>query len=290
METFELRYFVSVARLENIHRASEEIGVSPGSLSKAIARLEDELKTKLFEREGRNISLTSQGQLLLERASQILALEESARLEIGGKNGVLNVVIAGPEVILSKFGSQFSQAIAAKYPHSTFDFLSTHESEVLRRVLGREAHFGITTEDIPDGFETRAIEECLFVTVAGKRHPLAKQTPSKTHDIGDVLKHSFISPNLPFLGKVGAKQSLDGWRDDKFKRQIKFRSSSLKLIEEMVSNGEALAYLPDYIAEPFIQNREWQALKVSGCPYSCKQKIKIVTRSPIEAGWIKQVF
>ncbi|MCX6126924.1 MAG: LysR family transcriptional regulator, partial [Proteobacteria bacterium] len=75
METFELKYFLGVARSENVNLASKTLAVSPGSLSKAIARLESELGVKLFSRIGRNIRLTAEGRHLLERASEILRLE-----------------------------------------------------------------------------------------------------------------------------------------------------------------------------------------------------------------------
>ncbi len=39
MEIFELRYFLAVAQIENVNKAAESIGVSSGSLSKAISRL-----------------------------------------------------------------------------------------------------------------------------------------------------------------------------------------------------------------------------------------------------------
>ena len=66
METFELHYFLSVARFENVHRAAEHAAVSPASLSKAISRLEEELGAKLFARQGRNIVLT-------ERVDRLIA-------------------------------------------------------------------------------------------------------------------------------------------------------------------------------------------------------------------------
>src|ERR1700758_3968779 len=127
METFELRYFLGVARHENIHRASEKTGVSPASLSKAIGRLEDELSVKLFAREGRNIKLTDQGRLLQRRASEIIRLEESARIEIGGHQGVIQVLIAGPEILLSKMGLSVTASIKKKFPHSTFEFHATDD-------------------------------------------------------------------------------------------------------------------------------------------------------------------
>src|SRR5262245_47708690 len=104
METFELRYFLAVAQFENIHRASEKLNVAPASLSKAVSRLEAELGKKLFLRQGRNIRLTDHGKLLRQRASQLIQLEESTKLEISGHKGTIHVTLAGPEVLLSKFG------------------------------------------------------------------------------------------------------------------------------------------------------------------------------------------
>lgn len=291
METFELRYFVEVAKNQNIHRASERLNVSPGSLSKAITRLEAELGVKLFEREGRGISLTPQGKLLLKRASQIIELEESTRIELQGDLRAPHIIMAGPEVLLFKYGTQFATQIQKKYSRCTIEYLALDEEVALKRVDAREAHFAICSGDVPASFENKILDDCSFVTVAGLKHSILKKIGrDKVHPVESVLEYAFISPNSPFLGKVGPKQSLDGWRDDKFQRKIQFRASSLKLIEEVVTRGEALAYLPDHVAAPFIDAKTWQLLKISGCPYSCKQKIRLITKSPIETSWIKQVF
>lgn len=99
-----MRYFLGVAKTQNIHEASEELHVSTGSLSKAIARLEEELSVKLFNREGRGIRLTEEGRLLQRRASEIIQLEESTRLELSGAKGTIQVRIAGAEILLSHWG------------------------------------------------------------------------------------------------------------------------------------------------------------------------------------------
>src|SRR5687767_6343456 len=100
MEMFELRYFMAVAATENVNRAATEIHVSPGSLSKAISRLEEELQTPLFFKSGRGIRLTPEGKLLKKRASHILQLEEDAKFELKGKEtGSLNIQISSEEIL-----------------------------------------------------------------------------------------------------------------------------------------------------------------------------------------------
>ena len=286
-----MRYFLGVARHENIHRASKDLGISPGSLSKAVSRLEEELQVKLFERIGRNIKLTDHGQVLKARASQIVQLESAAKLEISGTEGQISVNIAGPEVLLAKFGVEFTQTIRARYSNAIFEFIACTEEDAMDKIRKREAHFAFITQDSSSEFKVKNIAEASFVTITSSNHPLSKfQKMNKSVPIEKLLQYEFVSPNKSILGEVGSKQSVDGWRDDKFQRLINFRSSSIKLIEEMVSQGKALAYLPDYLAGPYINSKQWVVLKVIGCPYSCHQKIKLITKSPIDAGWIRQLI
>lgn len=287
MEIFELRYFLEVARFENVHRASEKLRVSPGSLSKAVTRIEHEIKSSLFKRDGRNIRLTDHGRLLKLRASEILQLEESARMEIAGHQGQIQVVLAGPEVLLSKMGIDVTFELKQRHPDATFEYHSCDEQRALEEVSQGESHLAVVTGDVPFGLTSKVLIETQFVTVAGPGHPLYSLAKSKKSvPVEEVLKYPFVSPSQPILGRVGLRQSLDGWRDDKFTRKVAFLTTSLKLLETFVTSGRALAYLPDYYA----QSLEVPALKVTGCPYTCTQKIRLVARRPKDQSWLNSLF
>lgn len=289
MEIFELRYFLGVAKSENIHKASEKLRVSPASLSKAISRLEGELSTKLFHREGRNIRLTDQGRVLQRKASEIVQLEEATRVEVSGHHSRLQVIMTGPEILLSKMGLELSQSIKAKHSNASFEFHSTSDDEALEQVSRGEAHLAIVTSDVDTkrGLTAKTIDEAHFQTYVGEGHPLfAAAKAKRITPVSQVLEHSFVSPSNPLLGRVGLKQSLDGWRDDQFPRKVVYLTSSLKLLEEIVESGKAIAYLPDYYASKL----KLQTLKISGCPYSCHQKVRLVARQPKDIGWINQLF
>jgi DNA-binding transcriptional LysR family regulator len=289
MEIFELRYFLGVARDENIHRASERLRVSPASLSKAISRLEDELSVRLFARAGRNIVLTDQGRLLQRRAAEIVRLEEGARVEVGGHEGAIQVVIAGAEILLSKMGLALCTQIKGKFSSSNFEFHATDDERAVEEVVRGESHFAIiTSEPVKSpGLVSKIIGEAKFQTFVGEGHPLYGAAKAKrTVSVEEVLNHSFVSPSNPLLGKVGIKQSLDGWRDDEFPRRVDYRTSSLRILEEFVATGKAIAYLPDY----FCENSNLQMLKISGCPYSCVQKVRLVAKNPKDVSWMNQIF
>lgn len=287
MEMFELRYFLGVAAVENIHKASEKLNVSPASLSKAITRLEDELTIKLFSREGRNIRLTDQGRYLQKKASEIIQLEEAIKIELKGHTGTLQVIIAGPEILLSQFGLKLTSDIKKIYPLAQFEYLETSDEAAIDKVMKGEAHFAIISSDVPANVSSKNIGETSFQTFIGQKHPLyARAKAKKNIPVQEVLKHAFVSPNNPLLGKVGLKQSLDGWRDDKFPRKIEYLTSSLKSLEKILIEGKAIAYLPDYFGESL----DVLPLNIPDCPYSCHQKIKLITRDSKRVGWINQIF
>lgn len=287
MEIFELRYFLAVAQNENVHRASEDLNVSPGSLSKAISRLEDELGISLFYKQGRNIRLTPEGMTLKKRAALIIQLEEDAKVELSGQKGTLNVVISAEEILHTHFGIQLSEKIHNTFSHSRFQFLTRTEAKVIQQVQDGEAHFGILTGDVPQGLKSKTLSKVEFKTCASTKHPLLKKySHSSKIPVEEVLNYSFVSPESAMLGKISNSSSLDGWRDDKFPRQIRYRASGLKIMDKLLQHGSALAYLPDY----YVKELNLVSLQVTGCPYKCQQSVKLICKNPEALGWMNKVW
>lgn len=83
----QLRCFWAVARAGGVHRASEQLHLTPQTLSGQISRLEDTLGVKLFDRTGRRLVLTEAGRMALSYAEEIFGasheLEEMLRQRPG---------------------------------------------------------------------------------------------------------------------------------------------------------------------------------------------------------------
>ena len=71
MELRSLHYFVRIAELGSITRASAHLHVAQPALTRHVQRLEDELGVTLFTRANRGVRLTEGGQKLLESAQRI---------------------------------------------------------------------------------------------------------------------------------------------------------------------------------------------------------------------------
>ncbi|MGN0073563.1 MAG: LysR family transcriptional regulator [Coriobacteriales bacterium] len=81
MNTSQIEYFLDIAATGNMSRSAERLHVAQPALSRSIAKLEEELGARLFERGGRGMRLTEEGLLLQERLAPLMdALRETEEL------------------------------------------------------------------------------------------------------------------------------------------------------------------------------------------------------------------
>ncbi|MGE5164126.1 MAG: LysR family transcriptional regulator, partial [Sphingobacteriales bacterium] len=74
-----LRSFVSVVDAGGFTRAGERVHRTQSTVSQQIKRLEEQLGRPLLQRNGKQATLTEEGERLLSYARRILALEQEAR-------------------------------------------------------------------------------------------------------------------------------------------------------------------------------------------------------------------
>jgi DNA-binding transcriptional LysR family regulator len=102
MELRHLRTFVAIVDAGGVGRAIGRLNLSQPALSRQVRALENALSVRLFDRVGRRVRLTSEGEDLLRQSRRLLtdadSLEERARALRGGQAGVLRVG-ATPQVI-----------------------------------------------------------------------------------------------------------------------------------------------------------------------------------------------
>ena len=94
MDIRVLRYFLTVAREENITRAAESLHITQPSLSKQLMELEQELGKQLLVRGKRKLTLTDDGVLLRKRAEEIVALLEKTEQERRQRTDRLDTLLA----------------------------------------------------------------------------------------------------------------------------------------------------------------------------------------------------
>ena len=117
MELRVLRYFLTVAKEQSFTKAAEQLHITQPTLSRQLAALEEELGTTLFNRGGRNVTLTDEGILLKRRALEIIDLEDKIREEFKESQVVDGTITIGcGEFAAVELLAQICERYRAKYP------------------------------------------------------------------------------------------------------------------------------------------------------------------------------
>ncbi|WP_169089144.1 LysR family transcriptional regulator [Paenibacillus sp. PL91] len=88
MELLQLQYFRTVARMEHMTKAAQDLRIAQPALSKTIARLEKDVGVPLFDRDGRKIRLNAFGKAFLNKVEAALTLLEEGQKEVSDLAGL----------------------------------------------------------------------------------------------------------------------------------------------------------------------------------------------------------
>jgi DNA-binding transcriptional LysR family regulator len=110
MKLRQLQFFMAVAEELSFSHAANKLHVAQPSLSIQIKALEDEVGSRLFERDKRHVALTPAGRRFRGRAAEILALSDSAKAEARSTDRGLGTIDVG-YTALSMFSTALPYAI-----------------------------------------------------------------------------------------------------------------------------------------------------------------------------------
>lgn len=151
MEIRTLRYFLAVAREENMTRAAEQLHVTQPTLSKALKSLEDELDKKLFTRHSFSIRLTDEGVLLRERAEDLVGMADKIEKEFLSLDD-----ITGGELFLGlaesyqiEYVANAVKTLKDRYPKLHYHIISGDTEQVAEKLQKGLLDFVVLAED-PD--------------------------------------------------------------------------------------------------------------------------------------------
>ena len=144
MDLRHIRTFVTVAELGTVSKAALRLRIAQPALSRQLIDLELELGLQLFDRVGRRLLLTGEGEQLLSGCRILLndasAVTEQAQLLRRGDTGVLR--IAGSPQHIEGVLSQFLHRYAERYPKVEVKISEGTGNEILTLLERGEIHLG----------------------------------------------------------------------------------------------------------------------------------------------------
>ncbi|MDH1261611.1 LysR family transcriptional regulator [Pseudomonas sp. GD03944] len=112
-----LETFVWVARLKSFRLTAEKLFSTQASISSRIAALEDELGTRLFLRDSKGVSLTPEGQKVLEYAERMIDTMQALKQSISDTGNIQGRIRVGAmDTVIHTWLSPFVTKLMERYP------------------------------------------------------------------------------------------------------------------------------------------------------------------------------
>ena len=243
-----LRIFEKVASLKSFSAAARALGLPKSNVSRVIARLEEELGTRLFQRTTRDVVLTLTGRALLERSTEIIANVGEAltyvRSLAGQPRGLLKIS-AGIGFGVNVLAEQLP-AFLVLYPDIEIALdLESRTADLVAEAVDVAVRLG----PLPDsGLVAVKLGEMRRYLCAAPAYLERRGTP---HSIDDIRGHDTIDMPGPD-GRTRPWTFSRGGETLRIETRPRLSVNEALTIHRLVSNGAGLGILSGYICAPQI--------------------------------------
>jgi DNA-binding transcriptional LysR family regulator len=260
LELRHLRVFAAVVDAGTRTRAAQALGLSQSTVSETLAALERAVGVELFRKSAKGQALTPSGEVLLEYARRMDALQsELAGALASASTGVkATLVVSAVESVSAYILPSRLAALRARWPAVRVEVLPGSCAEIRDRVASGESDVGLTLETETGSHAGELLARARLLIVGAPTHPLARRVVS-ADELGacdfymcdaagnyhQTLRQHFEAagvpaPRMPAMGTIeGVKRGL-------------------------LAGGTALGLLPAHAVEPEL--REGTLAEVSVRP------------------------
>ncbi|MFF6995469.1 LysR substrate-binding domain-containing protein [Streptomyces sp. NPDC008313] len=199
----------TVAARGSITAAAQSLALSAGAVSQQLSALRRDVGVDLLRPDGRTVTLTEAGRVLLEHADRILAAVQEAESAVAAVKGVVGATatLAALPSTVAEIVAPALTALGSHHPHLTVTCLVTDRAQLRELTLGTvDVVLGQRYHDLPDaaprGIEISPLldDPLLVVTAAGQGEvrPVALRelatrslaVPPPTTDCGQAIPHA----------------------------------------------------------------------------------------------------
>jgi len=238
MDIKQLTYFLAIAEEGNISKAANRLHMAQPPLSQQLKLLEDEIGLRLFERNTRKMRITDAGQLLQNRAQQIVDLLEKTSKELRdlkeGSQGVLSIgtISSAGETLVPTIVQEFHTI----YPGVDFRIKESSTFEILELVKRGVVEIGIIRTPFNlEAFDYISLREEPMM--AGSANSLSKANKAYIH-LADLKEKPLLFHNR-YANNIEEACNKAG-----FEPKVKCRIDDTRTMLNWASDGMGVALIP----------------------------------------------
>ena len=256
MDIQDLRIFARVAAVQNLSAVGTELGLTPGTISKRLQALEEELNARLFDRTTRSIRITQEGATFLVHARKILEELDAARAAVGDNvaNPKGKLKISAPASLSHQFVAPAICAFARFFPEIEVQVdLTDRLVNLQEEGYDVAIRCGVLTDS---ALIAKRLATDHQIVVASPAYIAEHGMPMSPADLpihkclvlGDGWSWSFDREKEPYNVRINARLRSDNGellRNAALDGLGLFRTSEI-LVGEDLSNGRLVRVFPDH--------------------------------------------
>lgn len=245
--------FAQTARRGSFAAAARDIGGSPSTLAKSVARLETTLGVKLFHRTTRQVTLTADGERLFHRCERVLAEIEALRADALGVRatpaGTLRIDL--PVFYGRRFVMPMLSDLRRDHPALSFEVrMQDGFADMVRDGIDLAVRIGTLSDS---SLVARRIDAQHLVMVGSPAYLQAHGVPKQ---LEDLAAHQAVVFRMPTSGRNRPWQFRQGRRAVELHPVPAIQISDTEALGAAVRLGFGLCQLPDYIVQDEVERGE----------------------------------
>ncbi|RTE10155.1 LysR family transcriptional regulator [Paenibacillus whitsoniae] len=251
MNIENIEAFVYVIHYGSFNKAADVLFLSQPSVTARIQSLERELDCRLFERIGKQISLTDDGKKFLPYAQQLLQTFQKSKIQLKQKRTLPNELRLGCTVSVSNYIiPNILPELKQKFPDVNYKLTTAPSEEIINKVLGRELDVGFVRNiSHPNLLSATAYEDPIRLYVY-EGHPFIGKETVSIDEIGEYPLVFFECGSLDWMRihRLFASMSQPP--------NIEYQTDTLETAKKLVLQRVGIAFLPSLCAQQEVREKK----------------------------------
>ena len=242
MDLPSLETFLAVAELGSFSAAGQKLYLTQPAVSKRIANLESQLNASLFDRIGREVTLTEAGHLLMGKAQQLLNDMRELQSSVSqlSETGVRSLSLASSHHIGLHYLGPLLRQFSQDNPLAKLDLRFMESEQAISSLLNRDIELVLTTipSPLPKDLVAQTFWKDELIFVAAHDDPLAQKKRIRLNEL------TYSNAILPEPGTTTYKIIEQTFNRHHIPLKRVIHVNYLETIHALVSNGLGWSLLP----------------------------------------------